>query len=461
MLLSFVVAWSPTGQTAEAAAAPNTAETILLTVEGKVEVARQGSPQWMPGRTNQVLNLGDLLRTGLRSRATVQLSDLTVLRVNELTSMEIQPPRRPGAKPELNQRSGSIYFFNREQPADVHFRAPNASGAIRGTEFHLAVEASGRTVLTLLDGEVSLTNELGEIALRTGEQGIIEPGQPPRKTAVIDTIHIIQWALYYPAVIDPLELGLTDAEQTNFADSLSAYRAGDLLGALQAYPGNRQPGSDAERAMLAALALAAGQVDLTEALSQRLPATNRVARALRLVIAVVKNQDFELDPPPASASELLAQSYSLQSRSRLEAALEAARAAAEKATSFGAAWIRVAELEFSFGRTGAAAAFAAQRLGAGAAGLPAGGAEPVGRGAASLRARHRGGRRSGQRLAWPRVDENPAGPPGGGPARSAGGGHTGTAARGATQLSRQSLQPHLGRGARGKGIGVGDEVGPQ
>ena len=55
--------------------------------------------------------------------------------------------------------------------------------------------------------------------------------------------------------------------------------------------------------------------------------------------------------PPESASEWMARSYSLQSRSDLKGALEAARAAVKKSPEFGPGWIRVAELEFSFGRT--------------------------------------------------------------------------------------------------------------
>src|SRR5206468_10652722 len=43
-------------------------------------------------------------------------------------------------------------------------------------------------------------------------------------------------------------------------------------------------------------------------------------------------------------------------RSRLLEALDAARAATSKSPEFGAAWIRVAELEFGFGRTAKALA---------------------------------------------------------------------------------------------------------
>src|SRR5207244_6626162 len=83
----------------------------------------------------------------------------------------------------------------------------------------------------------------GSLVLQSGEQGVVDPGQAPRKTAVLHAINVIQWSLYYPAVLDPEELGLTQIEQTELADSLAAYRSGDLLAALGRYPENHQPAS--------------------------------------------------------------------------------------------------------------------------------------------------------------------------------------------------------------------------
>src|SRR5207248_1185384 len=54
---------------------------------------------------------------------------------------------------------------------------------------------------------------------------------------------------------------------------------------------------------------------------------------------------------PQTASEWLAQSYYEQAQAKLENALAAAKRATELSPSFGFAWTRVAELEFSFGRT--------------------------------------------------------------------------------------------------------------
>jgi tetratricopeptide (TPR) repeat protein len=320
----------------------------LLTIEGKVELARKGGASWSLAQTNVVLSIGDRLRTGLRSRATLRWSEMSVVRVNQLTSIELQPPPSGGDKPQLELKSGATYFFSRERPEEIHFQTPVASGAIRGTEFHLGVEEDGRSVLALLDGEVALQNQQGEVLLKSGEQGTVERNRAPTRTALIDAMNIIQWVLYYPAVIDPDELGLSPQD---FSAAWEAYRAGDLLGALSLYPEGRQPASDGERLFQAALLMAAGQVDNVMMSLNTLPSRSPAARALREVSAAVKHQTIDNLSPPSSGSEWMARSYYLQSRSQLKEALAAAAEATRKSPHFGATWVRLAELEFGFGRT--------------------------------------------------------------------------------------------------------------
>jgi ferric-dicitrate binding protein FerR (iron transport regulator)/outer membrane receptor protein involved in Fe transport len=327
---------------------PATNDAVVLTVEGKVETSPAGVLNWIEAKINQLLHLRDRLRTGLRSRATVRLSDLTMLRVNQLTSLEIQPSSRAGKPSTLELKSGAAYFFSRERPAEMEFRTPVASAAIRGTEFNLAVAEDGTTVVTLIDGAVSLTNQLGAVDLVSGEQGTVEPGQAPKKTAVINTINIIQWCLYYPAIVDLDELALTNAEKQSLADSLAAYRSGDLLAALDLYPTNRVSVSDAEKTYLAQLLLAVGQVGQAEAELESI--ASPVADALREMIATVKNESW-VSRPPELATEWLVQSYFLQARRDLNGARNAALKAIEKSPDFGFAWERLAEMEFSFGRT--------------------------------------------------------------------------------------------------------------
>ena len=54
-------------------AAEGITSITILTFSGKVEISRRPNV-WDPGHTNQVLQVGDRLRTGKNSRATVRLS---------------------------------------------------------------------------------------------------------------------------------------------------------------------------------------------------------------------------------------------------------------------------------------------------------------------------------------------------------------------------------------------------
>jgi len=245
LLLLVVAGWAMPLAGAEPAAAP-AASCVLLEKEGAVEVQRKGATAFVEAQVNDRFQAGDLVKTGLRSRAVLRWSETSMVRLDQATTTELQDPTKPGANPELNLRSGRSYFFNRDKPTELRFRTPVASGAILGTEFELAVADDGRTVLSLLDGEVELSNAQGAAKLKSGEQGTVEPGKAPTKTALIDAINVIQWVLYYPAVVDPEELGLSEQEKETFKDSLKGYREIVLLTARNSETEGRTLGSDAE-----------------------------------------------------------------------------------------------------------------------------------------------------------------------------------------------------------------------
>jgi tetratricopeptide (TPR) repeat protein len=337
------------------AAGPGPKESVLLTLSGEVGVKAVGSNDFAPGQPKQVLQLGDQVKTGKNSRASIRMSDLSVLRVYELTTLEIKPPSSAKANEVIDVKAGATYFFNRDKPQETQFQTPSASGAIRGTEFTLVVGVDGRTELSLLDGQVDLTNPQGSVQLQSGEQGIVETGQAPRKTALINAVNIMQWTLYYPAALDSDELDLDAPTRTALADSLAAYRQGDLLQALAKYPTNRVPATQSEQIYQAALLLAVGKVDAAKTLlpdSTATPRLSALANALREMIATVKGEKFQnAIPSTLSATEFLSGSYTAQARGDLATALAKARSATTSAPNFGFAWERLAELEFGFGRS--------------------------------------------------------------------------------------------------------------
>ncbi|PWU18296.1 MAG: hypothetical protein C5B50_09485 [Verrucomicrobia bacterium] len=341
-------------------------EPRLLTTAGQVEVKAVGSDKWVAAKPEQALKFGDRVRTGLRSRAMVRLTAQTVMPVNELTTFLVAPPREAGRGAVLDVEKGSVYFYSRQRPAEQEIRTPQTSGAIRGTEFNLTVGEDGRTELALLDGQVTLSNALGQATVNTGDKGVVEPGKAPVRTAMVEAQNnIIQWCLYYPGVLDVNELELSTAEKQAIGASLEAYQSGDLLRAVALYPADRVPASASEQVYRAATLLSVGRVDQAEALLEQVQGpkskvqspestVSRLAAALEQVIAVVKNQGGERAGSRRLATEWLAESYYAQSRGMLRAALQAAQSAVDKDPQFAFGWARVAELELSFGRLAAA-----------------------------------------------------------------------------------------------------------
>ena len=349
---------------ASAQSTPPTNVVVIVAYEGKVEISRAGSPRWDPGQTNQVLDPGDQIRTGPRSRATLRLFDLTEVRVDENSTFEIErPPQEESIIVHILR--GALYLFHRDEPGSVRFRSKSSAAATRGTELNVAVdEESGAMTLTMFEGAAELANAEGTLLLASGEQGVAEPGAPPRPTLVVHAVNVIQWCLYYPAVLEIDELALDGDARRELQESLAAYRAGDLLRALENYPDDREPATAAEAVYLAGLLFAVGQVDDAEARLRDLPAAGTAAQQ-RLVRALLRLADIVkgLEPEPNGdvekesmqlATVWMVRSYARQSRAELEDALDAARRATLVAPDFGFAWTRVAELEFSFGRVDAA-----------------------------------------------------------------------------------------------------------
>ncbi|HAV62857.1 MAG TPA: hypothetical protein DCY13_10885, partial [Verrucomicrobiales bacterium] len=270
------------------------------------------------------------------------------VRINERTTLEIRPAAAQSSVPLLDIKAGSAYFLNRTRPMDSRFTTPTVSGAIRGTEFLLEVAGTGATTISMFEGEVALSSPLGELGLRSGEQAVIETESAPRRTAVIVGQQLIQWALYYPAILRPEDV-FGDQPPAILKESLAAYRSGDLHLALQRSPAFESVSNDAERTYLAALLLSVGQVEQSRTLLGNSTSRIAAARGVQLLIDTVTNVDGQPKTDPSTATEWLAVSYHLQSQHDLPEALAAARKATELAPNFGFGWVRVAELEFGSG----------------------------------------------------------------------------------------------------------------
>ena len=323
----------------------------ILEIENAVQTAAGGKSEWGKATQNQSLAIGDRIRTRQRSRATLGLTGLYTVRLDQFTTIEITPGLVDSEKPKLDLQGGAAFIFSREREGEIEIRMPGANAALRGTQLFARVLPGGKSFIQVLEGSVELENAGGRLLLESGQAGEAISGQAPRRTAVIEAKNILQWALYYPAVLDPADLGMSGPD----SESLAAYRKGNLLGAVKNLPA-KPPEEANGRLYFAGALLAVGRMDESRQLLSKVPKNHPGRRALDRMIAAVllqPREEWRVDEIK-TASEAMAESYYLQSLAKLEPARIAARRATELATNNGFAWTRLAELEFSAGHTKAA-----------------------------------------------------------------------------------------------------------
>lgn len=105
-------------------------DAIILAVQGAVQVAGKDSREWRQAQTNMLLAPGDRLRTRGASRATIRLSDSTVVRFSEFTEFEVQIPggNRFGP-PSVKLKNGTLFLRGTN---GIRVLTPNGVVGIRG-----------------------------------------------------------------------------------------------------------------------------------------------------------------------------------------------------------------------------------------------------------------------------------------------------------------------------------------
>lgn len=337
---------------ATASAGVDSAIAVLQEKQGTVEARSMGDTNWLPAEVGKAFERNDRVAARDLSRGVVSLPPYkTIVRINANTELVIFPELLIGRSFGIEISKGEIYVHSRDEHSSTGITTPVVRAYPSGTQYMIEVGEDGSTIFTMFEGTVELKNEFGSLWLNASEQALVEPGQAPRKTAVIMARNLVQWCLYYPGVLNLSDIEFFSVEQVTLGASISAYQQGDLLAALEAWPEGfegESPGATLFRSMLL---LSAGQVEAATDKLSELPEGTPEKGALLELIAGINFVDLGERMEPSSSTAWLARSYYEQSQGRLQMALEAAYAAVELAPDFGFAKVRVAELNFSFGET--------------------------------------------------------------------------------------------------------------
>jgi hypothetical protein len=315
-------------------------EVRLVQISGNVEILRSGANDWSPlseSVTGLVLRAHDRVRVGTGSSAGIAIAGQSAVRFAARSEVQILPPD-PNDVPGLNLVHGLLSFFHRAQPGRIRVLSSGGTAGIRGTEFVMSVlpvNGVEQTTVSVLDGAVNFANPAGMIDLTNRQQAVATPGVKPARTTGFIANNILQWCFYYPGVLDLHDLSpaLESNGKNSFSESVAAYRAGNLPGALGKFPDARSA-SEAEHIFHAALLLNNAQIPDVENELAQIPSSSeknqRLVNALRMLIAAAKHESFTSAFQPQLATELLAASYYAQSqpgRPALDTALKLARQA--------------------------------------------------------------------------------------------------------------------------------------
>lgn len=180
----------PAGQTDQTAAAE------LVSLVGRGETRPSGDAAWERAVQAQKLKGGADMRTLALSSAALLLADRTQIRMSanaQLRLCDTQPERSL-----LELIAGRLWARTKRSPANLQLQTPAALAVVRGTDWDVEVEGSGRTTFTVLSGQVEFSNAYGRVDLGPSEQGIAVPGQAPTKRLLVNPRERVQWVMANP-----------------------------------------------------------------------------------------------------------------------------------------------------------------------------------------------------------------------------------------------------------------------
>ena len=274
----------------------NDAAGKVVSAQGVVQARKAGGTQWVQVNLDETYCPGDMIRVQENSRAKIALSNgAHNLRLDQNTTITFLGLGKEQTS-LIDLINGIIHIFSRF-PRKLKVETPFVTAAVEGTEFYLKVERD-QTFLSILEGRVAATNQAGSLVLASGQSAVARAGQAPATSVLVEPRDAVQWALYYPPIINWRQTDFPGGSETDWQGmvrtSIGFYREGDLtraFSALEKAPiDNRDPRFYIYRA---ALSLTVGRVDqareaITEVL--KINPSNSSAFALQSIMAVVQNK---------------------------------------------------------------------------------------------------------------------------------------------------------------------------
>ncbi|HOO56948.1 MAG TPA: FecR family protein [bacterium] len=141
--------------------------------------------EWEPVELDMCLYIGDELRTKADSALALMFTEEIEVRVDAFSVFKVRAMEGEGEQPNsLDLKSGQAWakvekLEQNAQHSKFEIRTPTAIAGVRGTEFNVEVDEEGNSTVHVLDGTVSVLNELGEVLAAAGMMTKVFGGELP------------------------------------------------------------------------------------------------------------------------------------------------------------------------------------------------------------------------------------------------------------------------------------------
>ncbi len=329
----------------------------VVSAEGVVQARLVTQTNWKPTKVDETFCPGDKLRVETW-RAAIVMANETIIRLDQGTTITFTEIENKESS-WLELLEGIVHFISRV-PQNLTITTPFVNATVEGTEFVIRVD-NNETNVWVLEGTVGVENTLGKLLLDGGDAAVTKAGEAPKRQIDMKPRDAVQWALYYPPLLDVSVGAVSGANQDILRSALAQYQTGDIRGALDQL--NTIPLEQRDPQFLgirAGLLLSVGQIDkatmdIQEALREN--PSNGTSLALQSIVALVNNEKEDalqlanqsVTSSPQSSVGHVALSYAQQAHFDIEPALVSAQEATQRSPEDALAWARVAELQLSLG----------------------------------------------------------------------------------------------------------------
>ncbi len=329
--------------------------TKVVSAQGRVEAKRRTQTQWVHVKLNDTYCAGDSIQLGQHSRAGLLLRNQTVLRLDQGTTIVL--PEIEEEKPIwLELIRGAAHLIS-NIPYRLKVKTPFVNAAIEGTEFAMRIKEKASHIW-VFEGNVVAENMHGRLSLANSDAAVAEAGKAPVTMITVRPRDAVQWALYYPPIIDYRPEVTTNPI---IQQAINLYRAGQIAQAIAIIEKVPDKHRDSRYFNLrAALLLSVGRVEQARNDIDQghiLEPDNGTALALLSIIALAQNDKEKAmdlarvaaDMDPRSPTLQIALSYAYQAAFDIEKARDSIKKALALSPDDPLAWARFSELELSLG----------------------------------------------------------------------------------------------------------------